>query len=232
MVDGLKSGFSVTDFFNAVEQHLKEGKIRIVFFLEQAPDELKRSVVFLIVEARQFEGNGLKVVAPTLFGFTERIREIKKARQSDGERKVVAIDWESFEANAKEKDTNGPAIAAMRNIYDTCKELQADITWGRGKMTGSFGPKWPSIYSGAALFSMFADGRLELHFSSFGKSEKAQAFRKALVERLREGEFRLPDSWENGWPDVYPADWLAKVDVLIAAVRDSVSANLSSAAPV
>jgi len=235
MVDGLKSGFSVTDFFNEVEQHLRDGELRIVFFLEQAPDELKRSVEFLngqmrtvdilIVEARQFIANGLKVVAPTLFGFTERIREIKRDRHSDGKRKVVAIDWESFEADARVRDSDNKVVTAIQELYDACKNLNADIAWGRGTTVGSFGPKWPSIHSGASLFSVFADGRLELHFSAFDKSEKALAFRAAVVGKLRATGFPLPDKWESGWPNLKPDAWVPKVGLIISALQDSVSAS-------
>jgi len=79
---------SVDDFFENVENSLKEGQIRLVFFLEEAPHELRSIVEFLnnqmersevlIVEAKQYETDGLKVVVPSLFGYTEQARRIKK----------------------------------------------------------------------------------------------------------------------------------------------------------
>jgi hypothetical protein len=69
---------SVDNFFDRVEGNLKEGQIRIVFFLEEAPNELKCLVEFLnkqmvssevlLVEARQYGRDGVRVVVPTLFG--------------------------------------------------------------------------------------------------------------------------------------------------------------------
>ena len=76
-------------FFQRVEENLKEGNVRLIFFMEEAPSELKSIVEFLnkqldrtemlIVEACQFEKEGLRVVAPSLFGYTEQARQAKKA---------------------------------------------------------------------------------------------------------------------------------------------------------
>src|SRR5262249_51814781 len=38
---------SVDTFFEAVERNLKDGEVRIIFFLEKAPNELKNLVEFL-----------------------------------------------------------------------------------------------------------------------------------------------------------------------------------------
>ncbi len=69
-----------SEFFSRVQENLREGQIRIVFFLEEAPMELKSVVDFLnkqmersevlLVEARQFSLNGIAVVTPTLFGLS------------------------------------------------------------------------------------------------------------------------------------------------------------------
>src|SRR5688572_8577388 len=66
-----------SDFFERVENNLREGQIRMVFFLEEAPPELKSIVEFLnrqmeraevmIVEAHLFETDGKRVIVPSLF---------------------------------------------------------------------------------------------------------------------------------------------------------------------
>lgn len=76
------------NFFDAVEQNLKEGQVRLVFFMEEAPTQLKSIVEFmnnqmekaeiLIVEARQYRDKDTKIVVPTLFGYTEQARQVKK----------------------------------------------------------------------------------------------------------------------------------------------------------
>ena len=106
----------------------KSGDIRIVFFLEQAPPELKRlvellnkemsSVEVLLVEARQYSCGGISVVVPTHFGFTEQIRELKRAAAEARDQKPIASDWESFRRNAEQKRLDEQTIAAMRKLYD------------------------------------------------------------------------------------------------------------------
>jgi hypothetical protein len=78
---------TVEVFFQRVQENLREGQLRLIFFLEKAPIELKSVVDFLnkqmersevlLVEARQFLHEGLKVVVPNLFGFTEEARQVK-----------------------------------------------------------------------------------------------------------------------------------------------------------
>jgi hypothetical protein len=177
---------STEEFFQEVERRLKAGELRIIFFLDQAPSELKRLVEFLnkqmnltevlLVEARQYCGAGVKVVAPRLFGFTEQARAIKQATAAERERAPVATDWDGFTVNAGKKGLDEPSIAAIRRLYDACKELGADIKWGRGATTASFSPKWPSICSNAAPFSVYSTGNLDFHFGSMQRSDSARDF--------------------------------------------------------
>lgn len=78
----------VESYFQKIEDNLREGQIRLIFFLEQAPFELKSIVEFLnrqmeraevlIIESQQFEDNNIKITVPMLFGYTEQARQIKK----------------------------------------------------------------------------------------------------------------------------------------------------------
>ena len=62
----------------------------MVFFMDQAPRELKSTVMFLnqalteaevmIVEARHFRLGDNKFVVPSLFGYTEQVRADKEKR--------------------------------------------------------------------------------------------------------------------------------------------------------
>ncbi len=64
------------DYFDSVIENLRQGQLRIIFFLEDSGNEL-RSIVdflnkqterteFLIVETRAYEIDNLRIVAPTL----------------------------------------------------------------------------------------------------------------------------------------------------------------------
>jgi hypothetical protein len=76
------------EFFEKVKENLRVGQIRIVFFLEDSPFELRSVVDFLnkqmerseilLVECKIFEENGFRVVVPSLFGYTEEARRVKR----------------------------------------------------------------------------------------------------------------------------------------------------------
>ena len=231
---------NVDSFFKEVERRLKSGEVRIVFFLEQAPTELKRLVEFLnrqmgsvevlLIEARQYTGSGVNVVVPTLFGFTEQVREIKRTLSVERGRKAVAIDWESFKVNAEQKGLDELSIAGMRKVYDTCKCLQADIVWGRGTVTGSFSPKWTSISSNVAPFSVYADGKLEPHFSSLNTTEAGRSFGAVLAKHISQGGLTLPNDYLTTWFSYGANDWLPKVDMFVAGLESAIRGQALQAA--
>jgi hypothetical protein len=223
-------------FFAEVERRLKTGEVRIVFFLEQAPPELKRLVEFLnkemnsvevlLVEARRYSGGGISVVVPTLFGFTEQIRELKRAAATVRGQKPIASDWESFRRNAEQKHLDEQTIAVMRKVYDACKELQADIAWGRGVVTGSFSPKWPSIYPHGSLISVYADGKLELHLGQFQATEVAKAFSSGFATQLTAAGLTLPPDYLTAWFALPPKTWTPKADAVIAGLKNALPATV------
>ncbi len=224
---------SAEDFFEEVERRLKAGEVRIVFFMDEAPVELKKLVEFLngqmslmeviLVEARQFEKNGSKVVVPTLFGFTEQIRVIKRQASSQRDGQTVAVDWEGFATNAQQKGLNEDEIGRLRRVYDACVRLHADLAWGRGRVIGSFSPRWRSISDvRAAPFSVHADGNLGLHLPAYQASTLGKQFATTLVDQSEQGGLMPPKDSMTTWCSWYRADWLPKVEVFIAALEKAV----------
>ncbi|MGA2876455.1 MAG: hypothetical protein ABSE82_13065 [Nitrososphaerales archaeon] len=228
---------STEEFFREVEKKLKSGDIRIVFFLEQAPPELKRLVEFmnnqmgtievLLVEARQYQANGVRVVVPTLFGFTEKIRQVKIAVSTEKSRQPVAVDWESFERNAELRGLDKPTVDAMRRVYETCKSLRADISWGRGTLIGSFSPKWSFLHTSTSPFSICSNGRLDTHLGAFQNTEVAKGFSETFTAQLKQGGFELPQKYHGEWLSIETKKWVPHVDTFIAALRDALEKKTS-----
>jgi len=214
------------DYFKEVEKKLKASEIRIIFFLEQAPPELKRLVEFmnnqmgsievLLVEAKQYKANGVHVVVPTLFGFTESIRQIKRAASTEKSRQPIAVDWESFERNAEQRELDKQTVDAMRKIYETCKSLQADISWGRGTTIGSFSPKWSFLHATTSPFSICSNGRLELHFYAFQNSEIAKKFSSQFAAALTEGGLDF-SKYRDEYFSIEAKKWVPYSDIFISA---------------
>lgn len=224
-------------FFKRVEQKLKASEIRIVFFLDEAPTELKRLVEFmntqmgsvdvLLVEARQYSGSDVRIVVPTLYGFTEQIRGIKRAASAEQNRQPIATDWESFERNAKQRGLDEQTVDAMRKVYDTCKSLRADISWGRGTLVGSFSPKWPSLHSTTAPFSVCSNGRLDMQLHSFHGTHLAESFSARFGKTLLDEGLELSPEYQNKYEAIPAEKWVPHVDTFIAAFRDSIGEHTS-----
>jgi hypothetical protein len=227
-------------FFAKAEENLKNTIVRVVFFLEQAPQELKRLVEFLnsemkncdvlLVEARQYEKDGFRVVVPRLFGFTEQIRRTKELSNASTSRKPIATDWDSFVENARSKGMSESSIAKVRIVFETCEQLSAEIVWGRGVATGSFSPKWSALSPTGSVFSIYANGNLEMHFSSFKVSEAAQRVVDSLANEMNRIGFTLPANYLTSWYTYEPSDWMPLVDGFVTAIRRTLSDALATAA--
>ncbi len=211
---------TVDVFFQHVQDNLRQGQVRLVFFMEEAPQELKSVVDFLnkqmersevlLVEARQYEYNGTRIVTPILFGYTEEARQVKKTVSvTKGQRKKW--DKELFFKDAKDKLTESE-VAAIYNIYDKCQSLKAELSWGTGKANGSFSVKWPQLgrYS---VFTLFSEGTLTINFGSFNKGEEELAFidflKNELVDRLG---FSFPEDYRRRYSNFKVSVWGGKVN--------------------
>lgn len=206
---------SIDSFFQHVQDNLREGQIRLVFFMEEAPAELKSVVDFLnkqmertevlLVEARQYKNEKIKIVTPILFGYTEEARQVKKTVSvTTGQRKKW--DKESFFKDAKERLTDDQ-VDSIKMLLDKSQELKCELAWGTGKTAGSFSVKWPHIgkYS---VFSIFSDGRLTINFGSFNNTPEEHEFIAFFKDRLvADLGFTVPEDYEKRYPNYLVGIW-------------------------
>lgn len=140
---------NIESYFDSVYNSLKTGQIRLIFFLEESPSELKSIVDFLnnqmersevlIVEARQYSKGSMKIVIPTLFGFSEQARQIKKrtttttgGTSKNGKQKIwTRNDIEDQIINMPSK-TAASRYRDILNLSDTNPEL-IRIYFGTGQ---------------------------------------------------------------------------------------------------
>ncbi len=218
---------TVDGFFQHVQDNLREGQVRLVFFLEESPPELKSVVDFLnkqmersevvLVEARQYEHNGIKIVTPILFGFTEEARQVKRTvTVTTGQRRKW--DKESFFADAKER-LNEKDVNAIRKLLDKSQELKCELTWGTGKNTGSFSAKWPHLGK-SSVFSVYSDGTIAINYGSFNETPKQAEFRTFLKDSLsRSIGLSAPEDYERRYPNYQINDWSEKVKELLTILE-------------
>ena len=154
------------DYFDRVVENLREGQLRIIFFLENSPDEL-RSIVdflnrqterteFLIVEARLFEMEGMRIAAPTVFGYTEQARRVKRTVSSNRHSRPLSPDM--FWSILEEK-TDAEYVETTRRLH------AALIKAGYAKkLDDSLQFKLPDV-SGNIIMALRGDGTMELYFN-------------------------------------------------------------------
>jgi len=215
---------SVDVFFQRIQDNLREGQVRLVFFMEEAPQELKSIVDFLnkqmersevlIVEARQYESQGNRIVVPVLFGFTEEARLIKKTVSVTSSQGRKKWDKESFFNDAKQNLTE-TQFTSVKRLFEKAQELKCEINWGTGKISGSYSAKWPHL-SRYSLFTVYSDGVLSLNFGNFHDTDKQkefQSFLKYLVtDKLR---LSVRDDYQKRYP-TYPINlWADKLEDLL-----------------
>jgi hypothetical protein len=176
-----------------------------------------------LVEARQFIQNGLRVVVPTLWGYTEQARRIKKTVtvKKSGERR--AWNEQDFIADLHAKLKAAQTKLALA-FYDFCRTLPgAVIKWGTGSERASFSVTFPPAIP-RSILSVFSDGELRLNFNWLHQSELQLRVRDRFLESLR----RIP-TLDLGGHDpskgcsVHPERWIPAIDKIKDAVRSALA---------
>jgi hypothetical protein len=213
-------------YFQAIEENLREGQVRLVFFLEDAAFELKSVVKFLnsqmersevlLVEARQYRLGNELIINPSLFGYTEEARFIKRKISVESN---VGLPWDNEKFFEQAGQSMGLAsLQATRQLLDRCEALGCETAWGRGKQ-GTYSIKFPMLCS-CNLFNIRTDGRMEVTFGAMNKNEQdlaaSHALRSILVDAM---QLTVPDDYRSRFPQFKIDQWQNKVDMLVDGLR-------------
>jgi hypothetical protein len=218
----------VETFLELVEGNLREGIVRLVFFLEEAPRELKSIVEFLnrqmertdvlVVEAKQFTDGNTRVIAPTLFGYTEEARLAKqKVVLSTGRRRWNKV---AFFADAERK-LSQEQQEAVGAVYHYATTDGYDVRWGNGGQRGSFNLVLPAV-SNKSVLSVFSDGAISLNLGWLTTSADTVAYRDMLARTVQQ-KCGLQADVER-YPNFTIEEWAPKRTELIAALEAARSA--------
>lgn len=218
----------VDEFFQQVTDNLEAGQMRLIFFMEEAPYQLKSMVEFLnkqmestdvlLVEAAQYEHEGKRFVSPMLFGYTEEARRVKKTVTiQKGESKQWDEDsfFEAVKINLKDEE-----YQAIRNLYDECANMGCKFAWGRGKVDGSFSVKFPSV-SRNTVVSVFSEGTLQFAFEAYKRTPTQAEFRDELKNRVEtDMGLSFPDDYYKKYPLFRVNQWITQAPVLQKTIRE------------
>jgi hypothetical protein len=158
-------------FFERVQDNLREGQVRLIFFMDESPFELRSVVDFLnkqmersevlLVEARQYSRNGSRIVVPMLFGYTEEARQVKRsvtvttaASRAAPPRRDQPWDEERFFARLAERH-NELEMRVARALFDWGTKNLPRIDYGSGVVMASFIPLIPANENSDTWFCPF-----------------------------------------------------------------------------
>lgn len=227
---------SLEVYFDLLQQNLREGQLRIVFFLEESPQELRSVVDFLnrqmersevlLVEARQYSRAGTTIVVPTLFGYTEEARLVKRSVTITTAAGRKRWDRASYLADAETK-LGSEHARVVEALLDHCLQLDCDVTWGTGSRNGSFSVKEPTACP-RSLITCYSNGDLVFNFHWLNGSESADRANMRLKELVAE-RLGFPVS-ENGTA-VSIAEWASKEDGIVGVLKTLVSESRADDRP-
>jgi len=143
------------EFWERVRTNLHAQRIRMIFVADVIPRELRRIVEFLneemdpaevlVVEIRQYVGDGLKTLVPRVIGVTADAEQ-RKGRS----RRVSAWTADEFDADLRTRVDAG-AVALARKIRTWATEKGLVLTWGRGSKLGTSCRRWGQRVTGFAV---------------------------------------------------------------------------------
>lgn len=192
------AGGSASDFFEAVVANLRRAAMRLIFFLEESPNELRSLVDFLngqlketevlLVEARLYESHAGRVIVPWLFGYTEEARVAKRESRALAARPGKERGEAAYRAAIEEGPLPEEIKAAIRTLLET---------W---PAAGQEAPGWifgvnaifmvPTLMKTRGLFHLGRNGDLQLYFGYWSPesysdiSEDQLRFRNEFASRV------------------------------------------------
>ncbi len=193
----LGSDFDENEFWDKVATNLKAGKVRLVFLADAIPAELRRIVEFLgeqmtpaevfAVEVKQFlSEDGLQTLVPQV------VAQTSKPRNQIGPSK--SWDEDSFFDVLKSEAPE--SVESARNIMAWAAERRLEISWGKGRQTGSFTPTLSHDGAAHRVFSVWTSGHLQMHFGDLKKRPpfESQDARVELLIKVNEASgAQLPE---------------------------------------
>lgn len=141
--DFLLAETSPAQFWENVKTNLQAGKIRLLFVADRIPSELRRIIEFLNtqmdpcevlgVEIRQFSGNNVRTLLPSIVGRTAEAEQRKRV--------VPTTKWnETSFFERLHQTAEEPVIRVATRLLDWAEHNATYVWWGEGKTQGSFVP--------------------------------------------------------------------------------------------
>ncbi len=222
------------EFFEAVVSNLRKATMRLIFFLEDSPNELRSLVEFLngqlketevlIVEARLYESTTGRIVVPTLFGYTEQARVAKKESRTQAARQASPRGESAFLTAITQGSLPPEVESAVASLLREWPTQPSETPYWSFGANAIF--MIPSMLRNRGLFQVGRDGNLSPYFGYWHPEAYADVgpeqikLRERFTELLqRVFDLRFTDKQLRGYPTIKVSDWLPKKDEFVAALH-------------
>jgi hypothetical protein len=173
-------------FWAQAGANLKAGRIRLVFVADEIPRELRRVVEFLndqmsaevlAIEVKQYVGEGVQTLVPRVIGQTASSTSARPSRQWDEASFFLEL----------EKKRGSAEAAAARDIFEWARRRMDRLTWGKGKVDGSFVPVLDHDDHAYYPIGIYTYGRIEVQFQWLSAPPfESMDRRRELLARLND----------------------------------------------
>jgi hypothetical protein len=218
-------------FFDRIVNNLREGQMRLIFFLEESPYELRSIVDFLnrqterteilIVEARQFESDGIRIVVPSVFGYTEQARRIKKTVTvtTPGRQKwTEPMFFDAFaEAHGDER------AQQMSRWHQAMQERGYQARLGTGTQRGSISYVLASTFR-RSVVTVYTDGELTVNLHWLNDSADERLAQEKLFALIKD-RTGLPINDQNEYAKFDLEQWWSAKDSLLNVLETLTSTS-------
>jgi hypothetical protein len=219
------------EFFAAMEKNLQRSKMRLIFFLEDSPRELRSIVEFingqmkdmevLIVEARQYQQGAARIVVPWVFGFTEEARVAKKGSKPETVGSAGAKGETAFWGGIEASGLSNEWRTRIRDFVKSTDETTGCVlSWQKTCIVNL-----PGVVPQDILLAIRRDGTLELYLARWEPREGNAltnlqlAARSKFFDTLPEVLEIDPGIMQMQYPQVGPNKWLPKTDQLLELIK-------------
>ena len=183
--------------------------------------QMTRSDV-LLVEARMFEKEGARFVVPSLFGYSEEARRVKRVVTvtTESTRKRRKWDKESFFSELAQQ-TDSATVAAVQKLFDFALSQPHPIRWGSGETFGTMSfLKLPAVHKVSGKFTADTNGRLSLWFALLDDKSQEHQFADVLYRlAVDKWGLKIRDDYYNKCPGFASAEWINSVDAIVEGCR-------------
>lgn len=199
--------------YDQVDNNLRKGKIKVVIASDTIPENLKDTVNFInsysnfdiyVLQIQSFKKDDLEIYAPTVFGFARKT-------VSGVANEQIPWDEERF-FNALE-NTEKNVFKRFEDIYDFTRINADEISWGKGKVEGSFTFMKKKGAKKVSVYSVYTSGNISLNFGSMKNHFSEDDLRDFLsdINRLPETNISEFDITDGKFPSI-KIDSLLKED--------------------